>query len=212
MWYNIKRIALLRLLHEDASLAKREENRHDTLRETKYHIWKHTCSSPQLTSRHTSQYASLYKSEGRESKLTCLLPPELKKARQKKAPPHSGPLSRRAPPCASLRCELRLLSASSASPRSSSRFCARCGLSEEEAEDRKGEGSEEEEGAGMMGQVWNLHTPLAWLISARLGSVTHDLLVEVRENVGDRRSKWASACATVYSPRPKCCSGGSERG
>lgn len=41
----------------------------------------------------------------------------------------------------------------------------------------------------MMGQVWNLHTPLAWLISARLGSVTHDLLVEVRENVGDRRSK-----------------------
>lgn len=61
-------------------------------------------------------------------------------------------------------------------------------VSEKGAEDRKGEGSEEE-GARMMGQVWNLHTPLAWLNSARLGSVTHDLLVEVRENVGDRRCK-----------------------
>lgn len=59
-------------------------------------------------------------------------------------------------------------------------------VSEKEAEDREGEGSEEE-GARMMGQVWNLHTPLAWLIPARLGWVTHYLLVEVRENVGDRR-------------------------
>lgn len=60
----------------------------------------------------------------------------------------------------------------------------------------------------MMGQVWNLHTPLLWLISARLGSVTHYLLVEVRENVGDRHCE--SASVTVYSTRPKYCLGGSE--
>lgn len=66
----------------------------------------------------------------------------------------------------------------------------------------------EKEGARMMGQVWNLHTPQQWLISALLGSLTHYLLVEVRESVGDRRCE--SASGTVYSPLPKCCLGGSE--
>lgn len=83
------------------------------------------------------------------------------------------------------------------------------GVGEREREGSRGQKrGGEKEGARMMGQVWNLHTPLLWLISARLGSVTHYLLVEVRENVGD----WSceSASVTVYSTRPKCCLGGSE--